>query len=442
MAKSEEPHAREGATTSVERRTSPVRSRVVVRVTGAPATPNPMTLGEGAAVLGAGAKADLIIDSDSVSRAHAELTVTPDGVLVRDLGSRNGTFFEGQRIGTLTVAPGSRIVLGSVDVYLMPDLEGVEALEVTHYRGLLGSSAEMRKLFGVLTQLEGSLVNVLVLGESGVGKEVVARAIHEGSRVRSGPLVVKNCAAMSRELVLSELFGHKKGAFTGALDNRVGAFEAADGGTLFLDEVGELPLEVQPMLLRALETGEVVPVGENKPRKARVRLVAATNRNLAAMMVQGTFREDLYYRLAVVSLTVPPLRARPDDIEMLARHFARDAGLADLPGAVLQALSKRAFPGNVRELRNVILAYSALGVLPEEGAPRGDVLGMGLRSQVRFDVPFGELRDELEARFTKEYLKELMQRVGSNQSEAARVSGIERSHLRKLLGRYGLLKMD
>ncbi len=431
---------REGTTLPLERKgPRDAALGVVLRVHGAPARPDPFVLASGTVVVGAGSKAGLIIEDDTVSRAHAELTLTPDGVLVRDLGSRNGTFYRGQRIGSLTVAPGGRIVLGSVEMTIAPDFGSLEASQATSYRGLLGASPAMRRLFAILTRLESSLVNVIVLGESGTGKELVARAIHEGSSVREGPLVVRNCGAMSRELVLSDLFGHKKGAFTGAIDNREGAFEAADGGTLFLDEVGELPLDVQPMLLRALESGEVTPVGTNKTVRVKVRTVAATNRDLEAQVRAGTFREDLFYRLAVVKLELPALRERPEDIELCARHFARRAGLADLPGEVIDRLAQQPFPGNVRELRNAVEAYAALGALPEPSAARGDVLGLGLRSFVRFDQAFMSLKDDLEARFCREYFRELLQRTGGNQSEAARVAGLERSYLRKLLIKHGLL---
>ena len=430
---------RDAATAALDFKSRSLRPAVFVRVAGASATPNPCPLHDGTLVIGAGTAADLIIESEKVSRTHVELTLTPQGVLVRDLGSRNGTFYQGQRVGSLTLVPPARIVLGSVDVDILPDFASLGEAETTHYRGLVGASPAMRHVFAILARIEHSLLGVLVLGESGVGKELVARALHDGSLVREGPLVVKNCGAMSRELVASELFGHQKGAFTGATDNRIGAFQAADGGTLFLDEVGELPIDVQPMLLRALESGEVVPVGATRPVHVRVRTVAATNRDLHERMREGHFREDLFFRLAVVTLTIPPLRERPGDIALLSRHFAQRAGLADLPDDVLAELVRRPYRGNARELRNVIDAYSVLGALPEASAPRGDLMGVALRELVRFDEPFSVIKDTLERRLTEAYLRELLARTGGNQSEAARVSGLERSFLRKLLTRHGLL---
>ena len=261
----------------------------------------------------------------------------------------------------MVVTPGAMLQIGSTTVAVELDrrvLAGDAPLGLAGFRGMVGSSAAMQALFARVARLDGSLLPILLTGETGVGKELVARALHEGSRVADGPFVAVNCGALARELVASTLFGHKKGAFTGATDARKGAFGAADGGTLLLDEIGELPLELQPALLRALETGDVVPVGEDVPRQVAVRVVAATNRDLEAEVRAGKFREDLYYRLAVVTLAVPPLRERLDDVPLLGELFARQEG-APLPADVLEG---RASPvaGNVRELRNAV-RWVALG---------------------------------------------------------------------------------
>ncbi len=290
------PVPREHATAAV-RRESLAPLGALVRVMGASAAPHESRLSKGSLVIGAGQDADIIIADPAVSRRHAELSLRPDGIAVNDLGSSNGTFYLGQRIERAVLSFGARLQIGSATIAL--DLDAA-ALDLgirlgNAYRGLLGSSPAMRKLFAILARLEGSLVNVLVEGESGVGKELVARAIHEGSSVAAGPMVTVNCGAMGRELVLSELFGHKKGAFTGASDTRHGAFDAADGGTLFLDELGELPLDVQPVLLRALETGEVKRLGDDSAHQVSVRVLAATNRDLAADVEAGRFREDLFF---------------------------------------------------------------------------------------------------------------------------------------------------
>jgi DNA-binding NtrC family response regulator len=411
-------------------------------VIGARAAPAVFRLGAGRCVLGAGAGADVVVQHDTVSRAHVELELVPEGVVVRDLDSRNGTFYLGQRLSKMMLGLGSRIRLGAVEVALDADVESLAsgpAESPGGYRGLLGRSPAMQRLFTILVRLEGSLANVLVEGESGSGKELIAQAIHEGSCVR-GPLVVVNCGAIARELVLSELFGHRRGAFTGALDDRTGAFENAHDGTLFLDEAGELPLDAQPALLRALEAGEVRPVGANDVRKVKVRVIAATNRDLAEDVRAGRFREDLYYRLAVVKLTVPPLRERPEDIAELARHFAAAAGLPSLPDEVVERLREQPWPGNARELRNAVQAYLAIGALPGAGTPATGELDVAIRKVIDVQKPYADLKEEFLERFTKAYLELLIASTGGNQSEAARVAGIDRGYLGKLLVRYGVAK--
>jgi DNA-binding NtrC family response regulator len=439
------PLSREGATRSLRKpaAAAALPLAVILRPIGCEAHPRTFRLAAGAMTIGAGSKADLIVESSTVSRAHAELALVEDGVRVRDLGSRNGTFFLGQRIDSLTVAPGSRIRLGDVELAIDPDWSDTsESAEGTNtsYLGLIGHSPPMRRLFTLLRRLEGSLVNVLVLGESGSGKELVARAIHGGSLLAEKPLVAKNCGAMSRELVMSELFGHRRGAFTGAHESRKGAFELAHGGTLFLDEIGELPLDVQPMLLRALESGEVTPLGSNDATHVKVRMIAATHRNLEEAVRAGTFREDLYYRIAVVKLSIPALRERAGDIELLAQHFARSLGIGALPDDLLARWRSLPFPGNARELRNAVEAYAALGDLPEAPTSTAAEVGAGLRPLIDLERPFMDQKDALTDRFTREYLTLLMDHTGGNQSEAARVSGLERSYLRKLLAKHGVSK--
>jgi DNA-binding NtrC family response regulator len=413
----------------------------LLRVLNATASPKTLRLTAVARVVGAGEGCDMVVDEATVSRQHAELCVVPEGVVVRDLGSRNGIFYLGQRVEKMVLALGSRLKLGTkAELCIEPDLEALEqAGEGNSYRGLVGASPASRKLFAMLARLEGSLVNVLIEGESGVGKELCVRALHEGSAVAGGPRVIVNCGAIARELILSELFGHKKGAFTGALEARVGAFEAADGGTLFLDEIGELPLDVQPALLRALESGEVQTVGDTATKRVKVRVIAATNRDLQEEVKAGRFREDLYYRLAVVRLTVPPLRDRPEDIAILAERFASDCGLGALPAEVITQLQRHTWPGNARELRNAVQAYVALGALPDT-VREADSIDAALRRMIDPEQPYQELKDALFARFTRLYLQELLKKTGGNQSAAARLSGIERSYLGKLLAKHGLAR--
>ncbi|MFO0547230.1 MAG: sigma 54-interacting transcriptional regulator [Polyangiaceae bacterium] len=415
---------------------------VVLRVLGPNATvvtPREIRLSHGVCVVGSGSGADLVIQDRTVSRRHVELRLVPEGVAVRDLGSRNGTFYLGQRIESMVLGAGGRLSLGgSVTLAVDADadaLHGGLSYNLDEYRGLVGASSAMRGLFAVLKRLEGSLVTVLIEGESGVGKEGVAHALHQGSRVASGPFIAVNCGAIARELVASELFGHRRGAFTGAVESRRGAFEAANQGTLFLDEVGELPIEVQPMLLRALETGEIRAVGEDQPRVVKVRVVAATNRDLPARVAEGAFREDLFYRLAVVRLRVPPLRERPEDVDLLANLFARAEGLTDLPAHVIAELRTRAFPGNARELRNVVQAFAALGTLTRPPSSGRDVRRSTLDQMIDLDRPFLEQRDQLVDEFTRLYLEALLVRTGGNQTAAAQLAGLDRTYLGRLLAK-------
>ena len=430
----------ESAAVSGEDETLPLQSSfavplpVVVRV-----------VGEGGSVLlrpgatchvGSAEGSDLVVASPTVSRAHVELTLVPEGIRVRDVGSRNGTFYLGQRIVEAVLAPSASLRIGSVDLSFSIHSEGLLSLpeySQPAYRGVLGASTMMRRLFAILVRLEGSLAPVLLEGESGVGKEVIAKAIHEGSRVANGAFVAVNCGALPRDLIASELFGHKKGAFTGATENRRGLFDAADGGTLFLDEIGELPLELQPHLLRVLETGDVRPVGSDAGHAVKARVIAATNRDVDADVRDGRFREDLLYRLGVVRLRVPPLRERRDDIAALATHFA-----ADLPAPVIEKLKARDFPGNVRELRNAVHAWSALGVLPEPRRSSVATLELALGEVVDPRAPYAAQKEAIVDRFTEIYLRRLLEDAGGSQTVAARIADLDRGYLGRLLAKYGI----
>jgi len=286
----------------------------------------------------------------------------------------------------------------------------------------------------------------LFLGESGTGKELMARGVHDASPRKDGPFVVFDCGASTETLIESDLFGHTKGAFTGAAGDRQGAFAAAHGGTLFLDEIGDLPVALQPKLLRMLEAGEVIPLGGRKSERYDVRIVAATHRDVFGEVARGGFRGDLYYRLAVVEVHVPPLRQRLDDLAALVTMFLERAGAKELAkqvgGAAMAKLERYHWPGNVRELRNVITRAVALAgpdddfqslpfvLRPTAAAPEGQV--------ARADRPFHEAKDELIARFEREYLTDLVQRAAGNLSQAARIAGLERKFLYKLLERAGL----
>ena len=408
---------------------------VVLRVTNRLSRPRTFQLGEGSCVCGAAPDADLVIADDSVSRHHLELTLVPEGVRVKDLGSHNGTWYAGQRIREAVLRAGSTLSLGRAELRLESDREALEATEPSEggeYGELVGTSPPMRKLYGILGRIEASLASVLIEGESGTGKELIARAVHVHSSVAAGPFVAVNCGALERGLVRSELFGHRRGAFTGAIENRIGAFESASGGTLFLDEIGELPLEVQPLLLRALELGTVSRVGETQERPVSVRVIAATNRGLAAEVRAGRFREDLYFRLMVVPVSVPPLRERGADIELLALHFARSCGIAELPDDVIAELHCRSWPGNVRELANAVKTYAVLGVLPARPSPRDEEVGEWLSRMLDFELPYAVQKERLLKTFLRVYLEALLARTAGNKSLAARISGLERSYLNKV----------
>ena len=425
---------------SSEPRPSPIGA--LVRVLGVKSAPPMLKLKVGTCILGSGPNCDIVISEPTVSRVHVELGLVPEGVTVKDLGSRNGTFYQGQRVEKMVLALGGRINVGATAVAIDADTEALaQAPEFTgtFYRGIVGVSLPIRRLFAVLTRLEGSLATVLVEGESGVGKELVARALHEGSSVAGCPFIAVNCGAIPRELVASELFGHRRGAFSGAIDARRGAFESADGGTLFLDEIGELPIEVQPVLLRAIESGEVRPVGDDQAKHVKVRLVAATNRNLEGEVRANRFRQDLFYRLAVVRLAVPPLRERPEDVEPLARRFATNMGIGELPTGVLEQLKSRSYAGNVRELQNAIQAYAALGDLPQASS-RLSMLEQAFSEVVDVQRPYADQKDEVTDRFTRVYLMALMAHANGNQSVAARLAGLNRSYLGRLLVKHGLAK--
>ena len=321
------------------------------------------------AFLGAGADAEVQVRDPLVSRVHAELEPREGGVFVRDLESRNGTFVDGVSVRSAVVAFGHHLRVGGTELR-------VTAMESTRisksdvwpearFQRLVGGSRPMRELYANLARVAMSDGAVFIQGETGTGKELVARSLHEASPRRNGPLVVVDCAALPENLLDAELFGHTKGAFTGAVSARAGAIEAADGGTVFLDEIGELPISMQPKLLRVLEQRTVRRIGESSHRAVDVRFVSATHRDLLAMVGQGRFREDLYFRLAVLPVNVPSVRDRREDIEGLVEHFVAQSGGGSLPPALIEEITRRPWRGNVRELRNFVERARALGA---EGA--------------------------------------------------------------------------
>jgi DNA-binding NtrC family response regulator len=375
-----------------------------------------------------------------VSRFHVEVAAGPAGIAVIDHGSTNGTFAGGVRIERAVIGPGTQLRIGGSVVRVddaapvQVEIHGEDALA-----GIVGHSAVMRRLLAQVAKAAQSDVSVLVTGESGTGKELVARALHDLGPRASGPFVTVDCGSLPPTLIASELFGHERGAFTGADRQHIGAFEAAQHGTLFLDEIGELQPAVQSTLLGVLERRRVKRLGSRSEVAVDVRVVTATHRDLRAEVNRGGFRLDLFYRLAVVTLTIPPLRDRPDDIPLLVEHFLRDAGweqpiAALISPQAMEALSRYHFAGNVRELRNLVEAAVAMGETPALGELRASTHA-DASFATDLGLPYKEARARLLAEFEARYVEELLARTDGNVSAAARLGQLTRSHLNELLAK-------
>lgn len=395
---------------------------------------------------------DLVFNDETVSRVHYEIVRDTKGYLVRDLHSTNGTFLDGAEIKEAYIRAGSVIAAGASEVKFTPFEERIEILpsESETLGEMVGKSQQIREIFGLIEKIGPTDATVLIEGETGTGKDMIARTIHAMSKRKDAPFIVVDCGAVAGTLIESELFGHEKGSFTGAVASRQGAFELASGGTVFLDELGELALDLQPKLLRVLEQRELRRVGGTKNLKVDIRIVAATRKDLRNEVDKGKFREDLYFRLNVVPMVAPSLRERRDDIPMLVEHFldrmgAESGTRPELSESTLAALMAHDWPGNVRELRNVIERALALGSDPGNlVAPLGDdpILRAPSRAGEVIDfepgLSFRDHKERWNDVFERKFVEWLLRRADGNISKAARDADMDRKYLHKLLKKYDI----
>ncbi len=419
---------------------------------------------------------DLVVDDETVSRNHCRIIREGDQYIIKDLGSTNGTFVNRVRIREAFLHENCTLTCGKTDIKFQPVDEKLRIVpsDRERYGDILGRDRTMREIYAILEKIAPTDTTVVIEGETGTGKEVVARTIHQTSRRKDGPFMVFDCGAVPENLIESELFGHEKGSFTGAIATRQGVFEMGHGGTVFLDELGELAIDLQPKLLRVLEQREVKRVGGGKPIKVDVRVVAATNRDLEEEVRAGRFREDLFYRLTVVRLKLPPLRERREDIDLLASHFLTSGRfnrdrlggrkVTSFAPAVVDRLRGYEWPGNVRELHNVVeravsfaegeiveladlpehIAYPRNGSapsLPDETNPNIELPDSG---SVRPSIsgPFKDAKEQWVASFEEDYIAALLRKNKGNISHAAREADIDRKYFRKLMKKYGISADD
>ena len=392
------------------------------------------------AVIGTHPSTDFVLRDPAVSRFHIELQLLGSRVLVRDLESKNGTTVDGVAVQGAYLQGQARIGLGKTVLQFALGEPNVRlALSRRERFGdLVGRSQAMRACFAQLESAAASDATVLLSGETGAGKDVAAEGIHRESARAGGPFAVVDCGAVPSHLLEDELFGHERGAYTGATGARAGAFESAAGGTLFLDEIGELPLALQPVLLRAVESRKIRRIGGSQTIPVDVRIIAASNRDLKAEVNAHRFRADLYFRLAVLEIAVPPLRDRVEDLPLLVDELIQARGLTAAPGArallapeAMAELRAHAWPGNVRELANYIERCAALD--SREPLERG-----AAPPALDTRLPIRDARERWVRWFERQYLERLLAEHGGNVTAAARTAGVDRIHLHRLLARAGL----
>jgi len=394
--------------------------------------------------IGSNPSNEVVLNDRRVSRFHCFLRRGRNAWRLVDSGSRNGVVLEGVKVRDADLPRGEcKLHLGDSELVVreLRSLARVQVPIMPVFGALVGASVAMRQMFALLDRVARSDSTVIIEGESGTGKELIATEIVKRGRRARKPFVIVDCGAIAPELMESELFGHAKGSFTGADRDRMGAFEEANGGTVFLDEIGELPLSMQPKLLRVLESHEIRRVGENRPRKVDVRVIAATNRQLEREVNQGRFREDLFFRLSVVTVRVPPLRERPEDIPLLVDAILTNLGATGrrslFSADVRESMIRFEWPGNVRELRNFVERAIVLDSVDSSRISSAPPDSSG-RTSVTIEVPYKVARERLLADFERRYLTALMDWSGGRVGKAAKKAGVDRMYLYRLMQRHGI----
>lgn len=392
---------------------------------------------------------EVVIDHPTVSRNHLVVRRQGDQFLVQDLGSTNGTFIDGAQVREAFLRAGALLEVGDVQLRFQPQLKALDVSPAAEDRlgDLVGKSTAMRQIFALMQRIAPTDSTLLLVGETGCGKGAAAKTVHKLSPRAQGPFIVFDCASVSDSLIESELFGHEKGAFTGAVTQRTGCLERANGGTLFLDEIDDLSLDLQPKLLRALEDREFRRLGAStSPIKFDTRVIAASKKDLWAETQAGRFREDLYFRLSVFTVSLPSLRDRKEDIPLLVDACAGNPLWARLPQSRHEQFLNHTWPGNVRELRNAVERLKHMADIPELSTETllreysGPAAPQGENLPVKYAGPFKECKDELVRAFEREYLTRLLSKSKGNIAKAARDAGLDRKHLYSLLHKYELVQ--
>ncbi|MBI5508802.1 MAG: sigma 54-dependent Fis family transcriptional regulator [Deltaproteobacteria bacterium] len=423
-----------------------VFNRFQLSVTAGPDAGREKAFGQELVQVGTARANDFVLTDRTVSRFHLKIDTVGDIITAEDLGSTNGTSIGGVRIRSAYLDGDVLLTLGTTKLRFRPlgDQAMVDLPAKSNLGGLIGGAPRMRQLYGQVTRIAASDLAVIVEGETGTGKDLLARVIHDLSSRAAKPFEVLDCSAIPENLIESELFGHVKGAFTGADRDRAGIFERAQGGTVFLDEIGELDLELQPKLLRVLENREVRRVGDGKVIKVDIRVVAATHRSLRALVNKGSFREDLYYRLAGCRLELPPLRDRPEDIPLLVEHFLDQLSARDPARQVqrpddetVEMLTRHPWPGNVRQLKNAVERLAVLGEAGLEGDSQaagsgGVALDDAANSAIA--MPLREAKDA----FERAYLSALVRRHGTDTERASKAAEVHPKSLLRMLRRHAI----